>query len=59
MNQFENVLSPQMYNDLAEKTAGFSGSDLKGLCTNAHIRSQMKVLVATRFCKVKKSNTVT
>ena len=50
-----NVLQLEHFELLSEETRGYSGSDLRVLCTNAHIRCQLKVLVASRFHKVKEN----
>jgi SpoVK/Ycf46/Vps4 family AAA+-type ATPase len=53
MLQYKNVLPEECYADMAIKTEGYSGSDIKNICLEACNKCKLKVIAAHRFMKVK------
>ena len=53
MKQYPKVVNEDTYQRLAKDTEGYTGADLQQICKDAQVKSQMKVLMAKKFMKVK------
>ena len=55
MSDVDHVLREEDFAMLAKRLDAYSGADIQAICTDAHIRGQLKVVAAKRFHKVAKN----